>query len=654
MKFPNVRYQNFGPFVDISLKLDNRGLVLVQGQNEVSTSADSNGSGKSFLLEGIVWCLFGQTMRGIKGDEVINRQSKKNCIVSVDVDIDGTKLTIIRYRKAKKGGIKLPDEGAGPTGSGLLVFVDGVDMTKGTIKETEALIGETIGLDYSTFTRSIYFDGANITPFPTLTDREIKAVFEKALGLEDFQKAAGVIKARHSGLMSRMSAVDSKIMMEQSRVSTAEVEVLNAAERVKGFEADRERKITDIQTKIDAIEVEDVEDLTKQRSLLAEQITAETAKLKQFDDTLPGMQRKNADKRTQAAGVKAEANVNYRNATNSEKAAEEAVSSAGSKIGTPCGECGKPYEEHDLSSHIDIMRAKAVEFKEQAAVFYVALQNAIQVEHDLATEAAKIEKLAQMREEAARGLSGLQVAQKGIDSRLENADALRASEDALKASQNDIRSEVNPYVSDTDRWNLAKTDAQRNVDTHMAEKQAIQGELDDLAILEKAYGRSGLKAHVLETVTPVLNARANDYAARLADGTVDIEFSTMTTNKDGSIAERFNVAVTNRQGAESYLGNSSGEKRKIDLAISLALSDMVAARASKPVDLWVADEIAESLDQTALERVVDLLRDRARERGTLMVISHTDMSSYIPKTITVTKKPTGTTIDGGGWLAEGW
>ncbi len=174
-----------------------------------------------------------------------------------------------------------------------------------------------------------------------------------------------------------------------------------------------------------------------------------------------------------------------------------------------------------------------------------------------------------------------------------------------------------------------------------------------LEVLNKAYGQAGLKAHILETITPVLNERANLYAGQLSDGDVAINFSTVKKNKDGSVSEKFSVEVTNSAGAEKYLGNSSGERKKIDLAIALAMSDLVAARVSKPIDLWVADEIAESLDPVAVERVVGLLREKAKERGTLLTISHTDMTDHIPSVITVTKTAAGSQIGstyaGGGW-----
>ena len=65
------------------LELDSRGLLLVQGENRDDTSAKSNGAGKSSILDALCWCLFGETARGVSGDDIVNTTAKKDCSVIV-------------------------------------------------------------------------------------------------------------------------------------------------------------------------------------------------------------------------------------------------------------------------------------------------------------------------------------------------------------------------------------------------------------------------------------------------------------------------------------------------------------------------------------------------------------------------------------------
>lgn len=79
-------------------------------------------------------------------------------------------------------------------------------------------------------------------------------------------------------------------------------------------------------------------------------------------------------------------------------------------------------------------------------------------------------------------------------------------------------------------------------------------------------------------------------------------------------------------------------KRKVRIACSLALQDLVASRASKNIELFIGDEIDDALDTAGLERLMGILEAKARERGTVMIISHKEMKSWFRETITVEVK----------------
>ncbi|HHZ6020281.1 TPA: hypothetical protein ACWKRF_005107, partial [Escherichia coli] len=71
---------------------------------------------------------------------------------------------------------------------------------------------------------------------------------------------------------------------------------------------------------------------------------------------------------------------------------------------------------------------------------------------------------------------------------------------------------------------------------------------------------------------------------------------------------------------------------------SLALQDLVSNRASKNIDLFIGDEIDDALDTAGLERLMGILESKARERGTVLIISHKEMKSWFRETITLEVK----------------
>ena len=166
----------------------NRGLLAIQGDNRLSSSSDSNGSGKSSLIEALLWGLFEQTLREIPVDSVINNDLGKDCWVKVTTYLDnGDVLEVNRGRKHKT--LK----------NGVILTLNGGDITKGTVAESNREIETILGCDFKTFASSVYFNGTSaIKPFPLIGDKAIKQVIESALGVEIFDRMADGLSGRRS------------------------------------------------------------------------------------------------------------------------------------------------------------------------------------------------------------------------------------------------------------------------------------------------------------------------------------------------------------------------------------------------------------------------------------------------------------------------
>ncbi|WP_220087402.1 AAA family ATPase, partial [Porphyromonas cangingivalis] len=77
MKFLKLQVENFMALASAEVELDQRGLVLIQGVNSGDSSAASNGAGKSTLMNSLMWCLYGETAHGVKGDDVLSTGHEK-------------------------------------------------------------------------------------------------------------------------------------------------------------------------------------------------------------------------------------------------------------------------------------------------------------------------------------------------------------------------------------------------------------------------------------------------------------------------------------------------------------------------------------------------------------------------------------------------
>ncbi len=177
MKFLKLQVENFMAIASAEVELDQRGLVLIQGVNSGDTSAASNGAGKSTLMNSLMWCLYGETAHGVKGDDVLSTGHEKNCRVMVTVEDEGKKYAIIRHRKHKEFKNR------------LIVRGEDGDMTKGKDTLTQTFVERLIGASKEVFMASIYASQEAMPDLPGMSDKSLKTIVEEAAGVDRLTRA---------------------------------------------------------------------------------------------------------------------------------------------------------------------------------------------------------------------------------------------------------------------------------------------------------------------------------------------------------------------------------------------------------------------------------------------------------------------------------
>ena len=103
--FKSIQIQNFRSLQNVSINLENQGIVIVRGINEYEDKATSNGSGKSSLFEAIIYAIFEETSTGEK--DVSNRIINNGYKIILNFNIDGINYSIIRKNEGKKSEVVL-------------------------------------------------------------------------------------------------------------------------------------------------------------------------------------------------------------------------------------------------------------------------------------------------------------------------------------------------------------------------------------------------------------------------------------------------------------------------------------------------------------------------------------------------------------------
>jgi DNA repair exonuclease SbcCD ATPase subunit len=636
MKFHELSIQNFLTIKSATLNLADRGLQVIQGINEDDSSASSNGSGKSSIGDAISWCLYGVTAREVKGDAVVNLDAKKDCRVSIVVSNGDTHYRVIRHRKhgtfknALIVEVMAGEPSDGPT-----------DLSRGTDTETQKVLEKIIGCSYEVFMAAVY-SGQEVMPdLPKMKDRELKTLIEEAAGLQRIERAYALSRERLNIHKSKLEGLQRQLESAQEAKTRAEMVL---ADVIAKHDTWREGSATRIEAAkiIHIAAIKDESDAAKLVSELAPKKTAAKDRSVRNGTAL-------ADHKThEAAAVTAERTLRslemaidagaLKRLAAAAKTVEDQIANAAEEIKKPCTECGtvlvtmsvEDYIAHK-SGHLTVATDKLTAAK--------------------VTARAQMAEVLRMRAEVVRlralvpDVSALTIENVEDKSMLDHCESaqrrLTLCSMNMTAAHSTVilrETEPNPHESalEISRTNLA--DAVGRVGSHSEAMTTVAKEVAVAAEVAKVFGPAGVRAQILDSVTPFLNSRTADYLSTLSDGEITAVWTTLTKGASGDLKEKFSIDVTHAKGGDSFIALSGGEKRKVRLATALGLQDLVASRATQPLDLLMLDEVDDALDPAGLERLMTLLERKARERGTVLVISHSDLKDWADQITTVRKE----------------
>jgi exonuclease SbcC len=101
--------------------------------------------------------------------------------------------------------------------------------------------------------------------------------------------------------------------------------------------------------------------------------------------------------------------------------------------------------------------------------------------------------------------------------------------------------------------------------------------------LARAFGKTGIQALLIEMALPEIETEANRLLARMTDNRMHVKFETQKETKKGTVQETLDIAIADELGTRNYEMFSGGEAFRINFAIRIALSRLLARRAGAPL-----------------------------------------------------------------------
>jgi exonuclease SbcC len=166
--------------------------------------------------------------------------------------------------------------------------------------------------------------------------------------------------------------------------------------------------------------------------------------------------------------------------------------------------------------------------------------------------------------------------------------------------------------------------------------------------LERAFGKDGVPALLIEQALPEIEMKANEILGRLSDDTMRLHFETQAKYKDEKrkdLRETLEIQVSDGAGERDYEMFSGGEAFRVNFAIRLALSEVLAQRKGARLQMLVIDEGFGSQDAQGRQRLIQSINAVRGDFAKILVITHLDeLKDAFPTRIEVEKTETGSTV----------
>jgi DNA repair exonuclease SbcCD ATPase subunit len=622
--------------IDVDIPLDIPGLVLLSGDNQDAPKASGNGSGKSTVLSGITYALYGKVPSPpdatIEADDVIHNKVGKDCKVELFLDNDdGSPVHVIRTRK----------DSTSEKTNDLILEVNSTCISASTNEMTQEKINAVMGMDYETFCTLMPGLGREVA---AMSDADIKELLEKILHTEELSIAHDLAK-------EKVKALEKVILVDRQTLSSSKAELNQTALRLVSLKANRdlfdndhkvELKSAKIEKKKSALEARAADNLVKARTSLASNLPelVEIAnKLKEAKAALTVVHNKSKMAALNYASEQSVINTNR-------KAIVKRINTF-ENLST-CPTCFLCVDDSHKSKVLLDLRAELAQNTDDLKVLNTATL-ATSDEHIKQTKAAT-ELVEQLEEE----YEVLNEKQKYIDAQKKELSFLER-EAKLKlriytdncARLTALEAKTNQFVS------LIETEEERQRELedviHLL-VETLQTAVTELAHYEfwvKAFSASGIRSNMMENVVPYLNERAKYYCDRITAGEMSVVFNTKTLQKSGKVVDKLKIEVSQQHGCSRWKGSSKGERARAALVIALSLGDLASLRVSKKLSFRAIDEVLDSIDEAGDDAIVELLKDMQSSFGTIYVVTHKNsLKDKFSKELVIQKKNGFSTLKG--------
>lgn len=186
---------------------------------------------------------------------------------------------------------------------------------------------------------------------------------------------------------------------------------------------------------------------------------------------------------------------------------------------------------------------------------------------------------------------------------------------------------------------------EREAQSFLTEESKLSQEQHAYEIIAQAMGKDGIQALLIEQAIPEIEQEANDLLAQLTDNQSHIIIDSLRDLKKGGTKETLDIKISDSAGIRPYELFSGGEAFRIDFALRIAISKLLARRSGTSLQTLIIDEGFGSQDEEGLQHIMDALVKIQNNFSKVIIVSHLpSMKEQFPVHFFIEKKSAGSQI----------
>jgi exonuclease SbcC len=170
-------------------------------------------------------------------------------------------------------------------------------------------------------------------------------------------------------------------------------------------------------------------------------------------------------------------------------------------------------------------------------------------------------------------------------------------------------------------------------------------DIEEYQALAQALSKDGIQGLLIEHVLPEIEQEANNLLSKLTNNQAHLMIESLRDLKSGGAKETLDIKISDAMGIRPYELFSGGEAFRIDFALRLAISKLLARRNGTSLQTLIIDEGFGSQDEEGLNHIMESLYMIQEDFAKIIIVSHLpSMKEQFPTHFYVSKGPRGSTV----------